>query len=716
VPVPHNFWKGSILASHLSSGRWPVGTLCLVAVMFYWGAASASALDQHGCVENPQTLALIEQGSNEHLPAAARESAYRKAIKLCPAAPAGYDGLAVLLLKLRQSHDALQWIHQGLGIAPGNPALMHDLGVALLLTGEPERALKVLANLPPGAQGEFYEGMAYAALRDHDAARQAFSKAFAMGDNDPYVLYELINEDRALHNEKQGLRDFQMFDERFPHSAWLHLLLGNAYTSRHDARSAESEYRQAAQIDPKLPLVHYNLGRLAFDQARYAGALREFEKEIDVDQTFGEAYLYLGATLRRLGMNREAIPYLEDAVARDPNFPLAYRELAVAQVQAKQSQAAFKTLREGERRFPKEAAFPAQLAGLLRQLGEFREAAEQSTLAEALSGKSNVLLGVVSPPPVRAREPASAGFPQVQQLEACLRREDAQCASRIVNRADGGQFVDNPDYLNLKAEALNLLHEETPALAAAQRAIALDPHRAGFLITAGRINQKLGHQAAAIQCFLNAERLQPGSESPVYYAGMSFFMLGYDNNDNGYYDRAGRHFKAAVELNPRDDRAVFMLGVIDSIEFKFAEARKYLAEALKMKPRNPYYHLHYGLLLSHTGDLAGGQREMKVAEMLDPSYPSTYLRLGDLDAQMGEYEGARKQLETAVRLDPRLSSAYYTLGQVYYRLGLTAKSRTALMRFQQAKTQEQRAEDPIGASINAVISRAPTEGRQAVKR
>jgi tetratricopeptide (TPR) repeat protein len=668
-------------------------------------SSSVRGADQSACTGNSRWIALIQQGGNPRLPAQAREKAYQQARALCPQNPAAYDGLAVLLLRRQEPGAALDWIHQGLAIAPRNPALTLDLGVALLAAGQPEAALQALKSLPPSARGVFYLGMAYRALREHEAARRAFAKCFAMGDRDPYVLYQLIEQDRALHDEKEGLQDFRTFYQQFPHSPWLHLLLGNAYIAQHNADGAAAEYQKAAMLDPKLPLVHFYLGRLAFNQADYRQALRDFEDEIAVDPTFGEAYLYSGTALRRLGNNQLALPYLEQAVARDPNNPLAYRELAVAEIQAQQLRLASSTLREGEQRFPQEAAFPAQLAGLLRELGDIQGARGQSRLAEVLSARNNPRLG--PRPGVAASSPSasSKSTPEVQQLQNCLRQSDAQCASEALARIDGAKLAGDARYLNLKAETLYLRHRYKLALSAIQRAIALDPHHADFLITQGRIDQRLGNEGAAITSFLEAERMEPGAEAPVYYLGMSFFMLGYDKNDNDYYDRAARHFKIALQLDSEDDRAAFMVGVIDSIEFKLTEAKKYLAEALKMNPRNPYYHLHYGLLLSRTGHFAEARDEMKRAERLDPSYALTYLRLGDVDVEMGEYAAARTQLETAVRLDPHLSSPYYTLGKVYYRLGLRAKSREALEKFQTMKSQGDNETDPMGAAVNAVVSR-----------
>lgn len=645
----------------------------------------------------------MQKGRNTRLTVATRVNAYENAIRICPQGPAVYNNLAILLLQRQDYATATDWIRSGLAITPRDPILTQDLGVALLALGKPEVALPVLQSLPPTAKAEFYLGMAYRALRNHEAARQAFAKSFALGNDDPYVLYALIEQDRALHDAKEGLQDFQAFSERFPHSAWLHLLLGNAYTSRHDNTGAEAEYRQAVQLDPKLPLAHFQLGRIAFNRSDYSQALQDFETEIGVDPAFGEAYLYAGTSLRRLGKNSQALPYLEKAVARDPNSPLTYRELAVAQMQAKQLRAAVKTLEEAEHRFPGEPAFPAQLARLLQSSGDVREAARQAKLAETLSRQGNKSINERAQPTSPA--PAvSPGSNRVEKLRRCVEREDVHCTAETLNLMSSASLEDNADELNLKAKALNLLHKNQQALATIQKAIKDDPHQAAYFITEGRIYQRLGNQVAAMKSFLQAEQLQPGTAPPVYYIGMCFFILGNDNNDNQYYNRAARHFRTALELDPHDDRAEFMLGVVSAVEFKLNEAKSDLEKALKMKPSNAYYHLHYGLVLSRLGDFAGGRREMKTAEKLDPSYARTHFHLGELDSQMGNYSEAREELETAVRLEPQFSSAYYTLGSVYHHLGLNAKSREAFQKFQEAKSHGEQNEDPVESSIDSANS------------
>jgi tetratricopeptide (TPR) repeat protein len=172
--------------------------------------------------------------------------------------------------------------------------------------------------------------------------------------------------------------------------------------SKNDDSNAETEYEQAVKLAPNLPIVNYQLGHIDFAAARNAAAEGHFQKEIVINPTFAAAYLYLGTTLRRLARNSEALPFLEQAVKRDPNYILAYNELATAQIQAGKPEAALRTLQEGERRFPQEAAFPAQLAGLLRRLGRTLEAKNEGEKAARLSSTNNPIRHGDAPLPNRS--------------------------------------------------------------------------------------------------------------------------------------------------------------------------------------------------------------------------------------------------------------------------------------------------------------------------
>jgi tetratricopeptide (TPR) repeat protein len=137
----------------------------------------------------------------------------------------------------------------------------------------------------------------------------------------------------------------------------------------------------------------------------------------------------------------------------------------------------------------------------------------------------------------------------------------------------------------------------TPPAAVTGGARASKPSAASAAQTApqwmaeGLRAQKAGNQVEAVRDFLNAQRLEPAFPDPLYSLDMSFFLIGWDENDNDYYDRAARHFDSALALDPQYDRAAFMRGMMEVVHFRLKEAEPYLQKAIALNPQNPYYHL-----------------------------------------------------------------------------------------------------------------------------
>ncbi|HEY6293792.1 MAG TPA: tetratricopeptide repeat protein [Terriglobia bacterium] len=703
----------------------------------------AQAADSQPCRAREPARSLVEQAQDQHRSYDARLKSYRSAIQSCPSDGALYADVSALLLQHQDGAGALAWARRGLTVAPGYASLATNLGIAQLLVGQPEEALATLKTIAPSARSFFYLGMAYRAVRDPQQARQALAKAFSLGYEDPYLLYVLIEQDREAGDKQAGLDDFRTLYERFPNSAWLPMLYGDAYAARNDNAHAEDEYRRAAQLDPNLPVVHYQLGYLAFARGDYSKAVGEFRREIAVDPAFAGAYLYLGTSLRRLGEDAEALPLLQQAVARDPNYALAYRSLAVAQIDAGQLQPALETLRTASQRFPEEPAFPAQMAGLLKRLGRAQEASQEAQEAELLSQKSNPLHPGLAPgaaadlllkptdgPNEGANQDAVAGPPapkassnsspsdsgsvlspggpspassttkaQSRNLDRslvplfeCVERSDAACATSALARVKDTART-SPDYLELEARTLTLKRQKDAALADIAKAIQLAPHEYRYVMAQGEIYQSFNDQPSAIRCFLQADQLQPHVSGTFYFLGMSFFFA----ED---YARAKKHFQEALQLDPNNDRAAFMLGVSNMIDFKLEEAKPYFQLALKLNPNNPFCHLHYGILLSRSGDNDAALAELRTAEKLDPSYALTHYNLGHLYKETEKYPEARLELETAVRLRPSLAEALYQLGSVYHHLGMEAESQRAYQQFEQASLAEKRqVADPMESDI-----------------
>ena len=265
--------------------------------------AATGATESMACEENPAAKNRFRKPVIPLVPTPGAAMRLRRRCSFVRAIRSSITPWRSLLMKHGAVGDALDWIDHGLRLAPENTDLRFSLGVALESAGRAAEALEVLGQLPANAKTEFYIGMAHRLLGNHETARRALLKAFASGYQDPYVLYAVIEQDRNLGDEKAGLEHFQLLDQRFPSSPWLHLLLGDAYLTRNQDVEAEGEYREALKQSPSLPVVHSKLGFLEFTRANYTEAADFFRQEIELDPEFAESYLYLGLCLRRLEKN-----------------------------------------------------------------------------------------------------------------------------------------------------------------------------------------------------------------------------------------------------------------------------------------------------------------------------------------------------------------------------------------------------------------------------
>ena len=173
---------------------------------------------------------------------------------------------------------------------------------------------------------------------------------------------------------------------------------------------------------------------------------------------------------------------------------------------------------------------------------------------------------------------------------------------------------DSLDYLELAAHTLLLQERYADALQVIRRAVEQRPENYGYLMIQGKIYQKLNDQPSAIQSFLLAQKASPQSSEVYYSMGISFFL-------EEEYQRATRHFRHVVQMDPTNDKSLFMLGVLHAYQEQIVEARTFLEKSLALQPSNPHYRLHYGVVLNRAGDSEGALREVIKAVEMDPPTP-----------------------------------------------------------------------------------------------
>jgi tetratricopeptide (TPR) repeat protein len=115
----------------------------------------------------------------------------------------------------------------------------------------------------------------------------------------------------------------------------IHYLIGRILLSKPDpdpARiaSAKQEFIQELELDPKNPGAEYVLGVLARQDSDWEQAATHFSRAAKLDASFGDAFWGWGVSLVSAKRYEEAIAPLQAAVRLQPGNPSAHYNLGMA--------------------------------------------------------------------------------------------------------------------------------------------------------------------------------------------------------------------------------------------------------------------------------------------------------------------------------------------------------------------------------------------------
>jgi len=153
--------------------------------------------------------------------------------------------------------------------------------------------------------------------------------------------------------------------------------------------------------------------------------------------------------------------------------------------------------------------------------------------------------------------------------------------------------------------------------------------------------------------------------------------LGVAHYSLGQYDQALDALCRAVDLDPKDTRALDFLGkMYDVAPAKASEVTSRLARFAREYPNNAAANYYYALSLrrrttqSHSADAdqeAG--KLLRQATRLRPDWADAHYQLGLLYEDELQPVNAIREYQTAVRLQPKFAKAHYRLARLYEKNG-----------------------------------------------
>ena len=282
--------------------------------------------------------------------------ALRHAIKLKPTLPNTDLLLAMSLSELGQYREALPALEKGFKRAT-DPALKRASGLQL------QRA--------------------YTGLRQDDKAVEVALEMTRLYPKDPEALYHagrLFGNFAYLSTVKLA--------EVAPDSPWLRLAAGEANESQGRSDAAIQEYKEVLSLQPNRPGVHYRIGRALLARAKQstddavseAEALKEFERELQLDPTNANAAYEAGEIHRKSARFDKALDLFAQAVKHYPDFEDALVGLGRTLVSLGKAGEALAPLRKAISLDASNEVSWFQLAQAQRALGDTAE--QQKALAE----------------------------------------------------------------------------------------------------------------------------------------------------------------------------------------------------------------------------------------------------------------------------------------------------------------------------------------------
>jgi tetratricopeptide (TPR) repeat protein len=152
----------------------------------------------------------------------------------------------------------------------------------------------------------------------------------------------------------------------------------------------------------------------------------------------------------------------------------------------------------------------------------------------------------------------------------------------------------------------------------------------------------------------------------------------------GRYDEAVERLCQAVDLDPRDTKALDFLGKMQDISPQYKnEVGRRLAHFVELYPKNAAANYYYALSLGERG-----QSYFETAVQLDPSFTDAHYHLGLLQEEAGATAKAILQYQVVIEQRPDFSQAHYHLARLYQKSGKPDLARKEFALLKALKAQQ----------------------------
>lgn len=377
--------------------------------------------------------------------------------------------------------------------------------------------------------------------------------------------------------------------DAFPDCPEAHHVLGTVHQRYRNETGAIQLWERCLQLDPKFADAYYSLGRLAFTKGDYATAEPQLRQAMELDPRSATIPLQLAETLMPLGQFTDAAAVLETFVRHHPNSAEGWVRLGQAYQQAGDARNAKRCHLQAIERDPEQldAYYGAGLA--LQKLGE--------------------------------TGPASEYFEEFRRLESQRPRMSDE---RTPQRGDQLRMEITLTNTYMLAGEIHGRHGDAAGTERNWRAAAeFDPEHRESRFRLAELYHHMGRYDEALRFCREYCELAP--DDPV-----AWLSLGVLSVRSRQLQEAEAALRRAIELAPEQAKAYAVLAQIRMLPDRDPEEAVSLARtAVQLAPTAEHYYI-LGTARWHAGDTAAAREDLAQAIKREPGnreYREAYAHL-----------------------------------------------------------------------------------------
>lgn len=327
------------------------------------------------------------------------ERDFREVLAADPKAGGAYANLGVVYMRREQWTKALEMLQKAEWLMPQVAGIRLNIGLAYYRQSEFLKAIPpfetVVRDQPDAPQPRYLLGLCYFfAERWADAAAMLEPLWAQESDKLPY-LYVLSNAAHRAGQKELDERATEQLLKLGNGSPEYRLFVGKYHLNLDQYDLALADFQAAAQANPKLPFVHFDLGLTYLKKQDYEHARDEFLRDAAVEPDLALNYDQLGDVYWLMQDDSGAEKSYREALRRDPRLVNSHLGLAkIYQRQQKYGQALVE-IEDAEKVDSARPDVHYLRARVLLQMGRKEEAKKELDAAHQI--EANHGLGTMQP-------------------------------------------------------------------------------------------------------------------------------------------------------------------------------------------------------------------------------------------------------------------------------------------------------------------------------